>query len=77
MNAPISSKEIESVIRDLLTKKIPGTDAFTGRFCPTLKRINNLNPSQIFFPKIKERITLLPKWLSIHRGQHLPDTKVR
>ena len=32
LNSPFTSKEIESVIRDLLTKKTPGTDGFNGEF---------------------------------------------
>ena len=32
LNRPITSTEIETVIRNLPTNKIPGTDGFTGEF---------------------------------------------
>ena len=31
-NRPITSEEIESIIKNLLTKKNPGSDGFTGEF---------------------------------------------
>ena len=34
---PITSTEIESVIKNLPTNKSPGTDGFTGKFCPTFR----------------------------------------
>ena len=37
MNGPVTSSEIENVIKKLATNKSPGTDGFTGKIYQTFR----------------------------------------
>ena len=46
LNRPITSMEIEIIIRNLPTNKSPGPDGVTAEFCQKFKRRANSYPTQ-------------------------------
>ena len=71
MNRPITSTEIETVIKNLPTNKNPGPDGFTDEFCQTFREELSPNFRKLFqniaeggtLPNsfYKATITLIPK----------------
>ena len=57
LNRSVPSKEIESIIKDLPTKKKSGPEGFTSKFYQTFKE--KLKPIFKLFQKISQEATIL------------------
>ena len=73
INRPITSTEIETVIKNLPTNNNPGPDGFTGKFYQTFRE--ELTPILLKLFEKYSRGGNTPKL--ILRGHHHPDTKTR
>ena len=73
MNTPITSNEIETVIKNFPTNKSPGPDGFTSEFYQTFRE--ELTPILLKLSQKTEEAGTLPK--PSYEATYHPDTKTR
>ena len=62
VNNPVTSTDVETVIRNLPKNKSPGLDGFTGEFCQTFRELMpSLHGRNIPNSIYEATITLIPK----------------